>query len=69
MKKWILVNKLIILGVLGGALGGYCYYHFVGCMNGTCMISSKPLNSVLYFGLMGGLFSGIFKKRTDGSTK
>jgi phage shock protein E len=62
MKKWMQVNKLILLGVLVGAFGGYFYYHFIGCMNGTCMISSKPLNSVLYFGLMGGLFSGMFKK-------
>ncbi len=69
MKNWILGNKLIIVGAFIGAIGGYGYYHFVGCVNGTCLISSKPLNSVLYFGFMGGLFSGMFKKRTDGNTK
>jgi phage shock protein E len=69
MKNWMLSNNIIILGFLIGAVGGYCYYHFVGCVNGTCMISSKPLNSVLYFGFIGGLFSGIFKKRSNGNTK
>ncbi len=69
MKNWILGNKLILLGTFIGAIGGYCYYHFIGCVNGTCMITSKPINSVLYFGFMGGLFSGMFKKRTDGNTK
>jgi hypothetical protein len=69
MKKWMLSNNIIILGILIGAVGGYFYYHFVGCVNGTCMIGSKPLNSVLYFGFMGGLFSGIFKKRSNGNTK
>jgi phage shock protein E len=62
MKKWLVGNKLLMAGILLGAMGGYCYYHFIGCSNGTCMIGSKPLNSVLYFGVMGGLFSGLLKK-------
>ncbi len=69
MKKWVLSNDIILLGILIGAVGGYCYYHFVGCVNGTCMISSKPLNCVFYFGFMGGLFSSIFKERSNGNTK
>jgi phage shock protein E len=69
MKKWITDHKMIITGVLLGAMGGYAYYHFIGCTSGTCRISSKPVNSTLYFGLMGGLFMSIFKKKTDGSNK
>jgi phage shock protein E len=69
MKKWMLENIWIIGGVLLGAIGGYAYYHFIGCTNGTCMISSKPVNSTLYFGLMGGLFMGIFKKKSNGQSK
>ncbi len=60
---------MIITGVLLGAIGGYAYYHFIGCRSGTCPISSKPVNSTLYFGLMGGLFMSIFKKKTDGNNK
>ncbi len=58
MKQYILT----IIGVVLGALGGYLYYHFVGCATGTCAITSKPLNSTLYGALMGGLFFNIFQK-------
>ncbi|MDB5273261.1 MAG: hypothetical protein JWO58_1628 [Chitinophagaceae bacterium] len=29
---------LTILGVFIGAIGGYLYYHFIGCASGTCFI-------------------------------
>jgi phage shock protein E len=69
MKKWMLKSKFIVIGVILGGIGGYAYYHFVGCASGTCMISSKPLNSTLYFGLMGGLFMSIFNNKSNGNTK
>jgi phage shock protein E len=60
--NFIAKHKLSLMGVLLGAVAGYAYYHFVGCASGTCAITSKPLNSTLYGGLMGGLFLNIFKK-------
>lgn len=69
MKYWIYRNKLILLGFLLGALAGYGYYHFIGCSTGTCMITSKPLNSTLYFGFMGGLLFSAFKKNPGGDSK
>ena len=69
MKKWIFKNKRVLAGLALGSLMGYGYYYFVGCTNGTCMISSKPINSTLYFGLMGGLFMSIFKTNSDGNSK
>lgn len=55
------------IGVIIGLISGYAYYHYVGCASGTCSITSKPLNSTLYGGIMGGLlFSMIgdfFKKK------
>ncbi|MFN8321684.1 MAG: DUF6132 family protein [Chitinophagales bacterium] len=48
-------------GVILGAIAGYLYYHFVGCASGTCMITSKPINSTLYGALMGGLFLNMFQ--------
>ncbi len=54
--------KLSIIGLIIGAVGGYLYYHFVGCTSGTCPITSKPLNSTLYGAMMGGLVLNIFKK-------
>lgn len=50
------------IGVVVGLVAGYAYYHFVGCISGTCSITSKPLNSTLYGGLMGGLVFNLFVK-------
>ena len=50
MKK---LNKTILLYLIGIAIGGiigYFYWKEIGCTTGTCPISAKPLNSVLYFG-------------------
>ena len=46
-----------------GASGGYIYYLFVGCTNGTCSITSNPLNSTLYGAIMGGLFLNLFQTK------
>ncbi|MGI9137499.1 MAG: DUF6132 family protein [Sediminibacterium sp.] len=62
MKTWLLKNKLSLTGIIVGALGGFLYWNYVGCTNGTCMITSKPINSTLYGALMGYLLFGIFKK-------
>ncbi|WP_435356232.1 DUF6132 family protein [Emticicia sp. SJ17W-69] len=55
-------HKLTIIGVTIGAIGGYLYYHFVGCASGTCPITSKPLNSTIYGAVMGSLLFNAFKK-------
>lgn len=57
-------HKLTIIGLVIGAVGGYLYYHFIGCASGTCPITSKPLNSTLYGAVMGGLLLNIFQKDT-----
>ena len=59
--KNLLQYKLTVIGILIGAIGGYAYYHYVGCASGTCAITSKPLNSTLYRAIMGGLLFNIFK--------
>lgn len=56
-KKAIILTSI---GVIVGLIAGYAYYHFVGCNSGTCAITSKPLNSTLYGGLMGGLLFNMF---------
>jgi len=62
MTTWILKNKLSLIGILTGAIGGFLYWNFIGCASGTCMITSKPINSTLYGALMGYLLFNIFKK-------
>ncbi|MDD2985330.1 DUF6132 family protein [Flavobacterium sp.] len=48
------------IGIVVGLIAGYAYYHFIGCASGTCSITSKPVNSTLYGGLMGGLLFNLF---------
>jgi len=51
-------RKSIVLGsigVLAGALGGFLYWKYVGCISGTCAIWSNPIRSTLYGALLGGL--------------
>jgi len=62
MKNWIRSNKLYIIGVLSGAIAGYFYWQEIGCSSGTCMITSRPINSTLYGAIMGSLLFGMFKK-------
>jgi LytS/YehU family sensor histidine kinase len=62
--NFISKHKLTFLGVGVGVIGGYLYYHFVGCTSGTCAITSQPVNSTLYGGMMGGLLLSMFKKET-----
>jgi CDP-diglyceride synthetase len=62
MKNWIVKNKLGLIGALVGALAGYIYYAKVGCVTGTCAITSSPINSTIYFALMGVLAFSAFKK-------
>lgn len=62
MKHWILTNKLVIAGILIGAVAGFLYWQQIGCTDGTCMITSKWHNSTAYGAMMGGLLFSMFKK-------
>ena len=65
MKRWFSNNILYICGALLGAIAGFLYWQQVGCVNGTCTITSKPLNSVMYGSLMGALLFGLFKRQNN----
>ncbi len=56
MKKWIVWG----IGIVIGSIGGFMYWYYVGCISGTCAITSSLTNSTLYGGLMGGLVVNIF---------
>jgi hypothetical protein len=67
MKKWMFQNKGYVIGAVLGGLAGFLYWKYVGCLTGTCAISSQPLNSTLYFALLGAVLLGSFRK--SGSEK
>ena len=62
IKKWFSNNRLYLLGIVAGSMAGYLYWHQIGCASGTCMITSRPVNSTIYGAIMGGLAFGMFKK-------
>lgn len=62
MKKWLIDNKLYLIGASVGAFLGWVYWNQVGCTSGTCAITSKPINSTIYGAMMGSLLFGMFKK-------
>jgi hypothetical protein len=57
-------NILFVVGAGVGALGGFLYWKFVGCESGTCKITSSPVNSTIYFAVMGALAFSVFKKES-----
>lgn len=46
-----------------GAIGGYAYYYFIGCMSASCPITSNPWTSTAYGTLIGALLAPWRTKR------
>ncbi len=55
--------KKLIIGLFTGGILGFAYYYFIGCHNGSCGITSSPINSVLYGTLIGGVLFFPSKKK------
>lgn len=64
IKKFFLNNILYFIGAMVGGIGGFFYWKFVGCASGTCRITSSPLNSTVYFALLGALTFSLLKKNS-----
>jgi hypothetical protein len=69
MKSLVSKYKLEVAGLMMGAVAGWCYWYFVGCASGTCLISSRPLNAMIYGGTMGALLLSMFKKDNSTNSK
>jgi len=58
-------NKRIIIiiavGVIVGGISGYFYWKYVGCVSGTCVITSVWYKSTLYGMFMGGMVFDLIK--------
>jgi len=55
MENFFKSRKLTILLTLLGALGGFLYWRYIGCLSGTCPIRSVWYWSTLWGGVMGFL--------------
>ena len=65
MQNFFFQNKLLIIGIVLGAVGGFVYWKLVGCNSGSCRITSKWHNSTAYGAVMGGLYLSIFKNKKN----
>lgn len=63
MKVFLKKNIAIIAGIFIGAAAGFLYWKFIGCNSGTCLITSKPVNSSVYGSIMGGLLASVFSQK------
>lgn len=61
VKYFFKRNRLTLLGVVCGALGGFLYWYYIGCTSGTCPITTSPVNSTLWGMLLGGLLFNMFQ--------
>lgn len=61
-------HKAALIGSGIGAVLGFMYYYFIGCANGSCIISSNPFVSTPYGALLGFLFAGIFKPKQNANS-
>ena len=52
----------VLPGLVLGAIGGFFYWKFYGC-DGTCLITSSPVRSMIYFGVMGAIVNSMFKPK------
>lgn len=69
-EKTSAINKLLkkisviaIIGLVIGAIGGYLYYSQIGCVSGSCAITSNPWMSTLWGAAFGYLVFDMFDKR------
>lgn len=69
MKKFVSSNALLIIGLLLGAVTGYIYWKYVGCISGTCPITSVWYNTTIYGAVMGALLLSMFKKEPTKETE
>ena len=62
MTPYIFRRYIIpVLFTLVGAIGGYLYWKYVGCMTGTCPIKSDPWRMTLWGTVMGLLIGLLFQ--------
>lgn len=68
ISTWFVRNKLFITGGVAGAIAGYLYWKYIGCLTGTCAITSNPFRSTIYFAVIGGLLFSLFKRKQNGKS-
>jgi hypothetical protein len=50
-KTWRFWKPFVAVAL--GSIAGFMYYHFIGCSSGSCAITSNPVMSTVWGGLLG----------------
>ena len=59
MKEFIKKHNLIIILTVAGAIGGFLYWKFIGCISGTCAIKSRWYLMTVYGAIVGYLVGSL----------
>lgn len=51
--NWIRKKKITIIITFAGAIAGYFYWKYVGCVSGSCAITSVWWRATIYGAIMG----------------
>ena len=52
-------SKYFISGLLMGAIGGFLYWMYIGCLDGVCPLASNWLIMVIYGTILGGVLGNV----------
>lgn len=71
MKKILLriFNLKALIGMFLGATAGFLYYYYVGCVNGSCPITSNPWSSLAWGLIIGWLAGDAFYSGKNNKSK
>ena len=69
MKDFLNKYRFKIIFAFLGAIAGLLYWQFVGCVSGTCPITSHWYTSGAYGMLFGWLISDLFKTNNKNTVK
>lgn len=62
------VPLISLAGLVIGAIAGYIYYLEIGCVSGTCAITSNPWMSTLWGAALGYLVFDMFRGKKPKAT-
>ena len=65
-RLWANGPARIVFGVAAGAGAGAAYAHYIGCLTGSCPLTSNPLSAALLGAFFGGTLLAPSRKPVPG---
>lgn len=69
MKKYLKRHAVSLISSFTGAIAGFLYWKFAGCLSGTCVIKSVWYMSTIYGLALGWLAGSLLKELISGLKK